>query len=501
MSGHFQDSLSKDNNEADARLKQRVTFDTLFSLVFILALHGISLLKILLILYINFSIATRLPKNYVPAATWSFNVCILFANEIFQGYPLASISSLSLPWSTAEGASIGASSNKNWGAVLDSYGGLLPRWGILFKITVLRLISFNLDYCWSLNRSQGNPTEVCPYECLSVMPFPNNPKKKQLDPAALSENDRVSNPAKPSDYCFLNYVAYALYAPLYIAGPILTFNDYISQQRHPLASINTNRTLLYGVRLFIALFTMELMIHFSYVVAISKAQPTWDLYTPFQLSMIGYFSLHHIWLKLLLLWRFFRLWALIDGIDAPENMVRCMSDNYSTLAFWRGWHRSFNRWIVRYVYIPLGGSGQGDKGYYWATARTVANMLVVFTFVALWHDIQLRLLVWGWLITLFILPEVVASYLFPAKIWKGSPNSYRILCGVGAVANLLMMMAANLVGFAIGLGGLEGLLRGILGSWSGLLFLATACVALFMAVQVMFEVREGEARKGIKLKY
>lgn len=42
-------------------------------------------------------------------------------------------------------------------------------------------------------------------------------------------------------------------------------------------------------------------------------------------------------------------------------------------------------------------------------------MLAVFTFVAFWHDIQLRLLAWGWLITLFIVPEILGKLLFPEK--------------------------------------------------------------------------------------
>ena len=245
-------------------------------------------------------------------------------------------------------------------------------------------------------------------------------KKKQLDPSALSERDRVDIPAKPHEYSFRNYLAYTLYAPLYLTGPILTFNDYISQTRYPPKSITRSRTTLYGVRFLISLLTMELMLHFIYVVAISKAHPPWELYSPFQLSMIGYFNLHIIWLKLLLPWRFFRLWALVDGIDPPENMVRCMSDNYSTLAFWRGWHRSFNRWIIRYIYIPLGGSGgvgRATQGT-WGTLRSILNMLAVFTFVALWHDIQLRLLIWGWLVTLFVLPEVLAEYMFPKRKWQ-----------------------------------------------------------------------------------
>ena len=258
------------------------------------------------------------------------------------------------------------------------------------------------------------------------------------------------------------------------------------------------------------------MLHFIYAVAISKAQPAWEIYTPFQLSMLGYFNLHLIWLKLLLPWRFFRFWALLDGVDPPENMVRCMSDNYSTLAFWRGWHRSLNRWIVRYLYVPLGGSGGSQTRGNWGKARAGLNFLTVFMFVALWHDIQLRLLMWGWLISLFVLPEILASFLFPRKKWQNHKTVYRWICGVGAVGNILMMMAANLVGFAVGLDGLQGLVHGIVGSYSGniascavylvltmslgLVFLATACAALFVGVQVMFETRAQELRQGIKMK-
>jgi len=243
----------------------------------------------------------------------------------------------------------------------------------------------------------------------------------------------------------------------------------------------------------VCVLTMELVLHYLYAVAISKAQPAWEVYSPMQLSMLGYFNLHIIWLKLLIPWRFFRLWSLIDGIDPPENMVRCMSNNYSAQAFWRNWHRSFNRWITRYIYIPLGGS-RGTK------LRAIGNFLAVFTFVALWHDINLKLLIWGWLITLFVLPEIICTLLFPARKWKDSPNTYRWLCGVGATGNILMMMAANLVGFALGLDGLKGLVQNILGSYSGYAFLLGAIVTLFVGAQVMFEIRESEKRKGIDLK-
>ncbi|CAG7975253.1 unnamed protein product [Penicillium olsonii] len=476
----------------EARFEQRMHFDFWFGLVFITALHGVSALKVLSILYINFRIGKDVPRAYVPAATWGFNLCILFANELCGGYPLERIVKLFVGSGSAveEGSSL-----VQWAQVVDDLGGLMPRWEVLFKVTVLRLISFNMDNYWSVDYPAASPIE-----------------KKQLDPAALSDRDRVKIPADPAAFTLRNYIAYVLYSPLYLAGPILTFNDYASQQRHKATSVLRSRTVMYGIRFGLTLLCMELILHYIYAVAISKSNPDWSVFTPGQLSMLAFFNLHIIWLKLLIPWRFFRLWALVDGIDPPENMVRCMSNNYSAFAFWRAWHRSYNRWIVRYIYVPLGGGGGGHqapgtprpasppKSGFMSKFLQIRNFLMVFTFVALWHDINLRLLMWGWLVTLFVLPEVLGGMMFPAHRWRSRPTAYRVICGIGSVGNIFMMMVANLVGFALGLDGLKDLLAGLTGSYSGLAYLVSCCVVLFVGVQVMFEVREDELRMGINLK-
>src|SRR2546423_1908750 len=139
---------------ADARLRRRTSYDLYFALLFIVVLHGFSALKILLILYINFNIAMQLPKQAIPAATWLFNIGVLFANELAHGYRFAQFAESVLPFPTAIA----------WSKTMDLYGGLIPRWEILFNITVLRLIAFNLDYYWSLDRDRvGSPIEVCLY--------------------------------------------------------------------------------------------------------------------------------------------------------------------------------------------------------------------------------------------------------------------------------------------------------------------------------------------------
>lgn len=147
---------SREDVKADARMRQRIRYDLLFAVCFLLVLHGSSALKVFVILYMNFQIASQAPRWAVPTATWIFNIAILFANELCHGYPYSDIARV-LSSGPFDG---NANSSYTWGIWLDSYGGLIPRWEILFNITVLRLISFNLDYYWSLDGRAASPVEV-----------------------------------------------------------------------------------------------------------------------------------------------------------------------------------------------------------------------------------------------------------------------------------------------------------------------------------------------------
>ncbi|CAI8493151.1 unnamed protein product [Hanseniaspora opuntiae] len=204
--------------------------------------------------------------------------------------------------------------------------------------------------------------------------------------------------------------------------------------------------------------------------------------------MIGLFNLNLVWLKLLIPWRFFRLWSLMDNIDPPENMLRCMNNNFSALQFWRSWHRSFNKWVIRYIYIPLGGSKN----------RLLASFCV-FTFVAIWHDIELKLLLWGWMIVLFLIPEIFLSS-FVYKMFGHKPKFYRLLTGAGCVINVWLMMIANIFGFCLGQDGTKKFLNDLLFTTNGLIFFFASSGCLFVAIQIMFELREQEKRAGIDAK-
>lgn len=152
---------------ADARLEQRASYDFGFALVFLAGLHGFSVFKVLAILFLNYNVATRVPRKYVPYATWVFNIAMLFANEICTGYRYKDIAAVITGYSPLMARTAPVQSGLvAWGAWLDTYGGIMSRWEILFNITVLRLISFNMDYYWSIGARGANPIEVRKHDWL-----------------------------------------------------------------------------------------------------------------------------------------------------------------------------------------------------------------------------------------------------------------------------------------------------------------------------------------------
>ena len=68
--------------------------------------------------------------------------------------------------------------------------------------------------------------------------------------------------------------------------------------------------------------------------------------------------------------------------------------------FWRRWHISLTSWFRDYVYIPLGGSRNGQ----W---RTIANTFVVFMLCAIWHGANWTYMVWGLYHVMLFIPLIL----------------------------------------------------------------------------------------------
>ncbi|HEY9743494.1 MAG TPA: MBOAT family O-acyltransferase [Coleofasciculaceae cyanobacterium] len=56
--------------------------------------------------------------------------------------------------------------------------------------------------------------------------------------------------------------------------------------------------------------------------------------------------------------------------------------------FWRRWHISLSTWLRDYLYIPLGGSRQGER-------KTYQNLMTTMVLGGLWHGAAWNFVLWG----------------------------------------------------------------------------------------------------------
>jgi protein-cysteine N-palmitoyltransferase HHAT len=121
------------------------------------------------------------------------------------------------------------------------------------------------------------------------------------------------------------------------------------------------------------------------------------------------------------------------------------------------------------MYKPMGGR-----------KNRLLNVWVVFFFVAIWHDIEMKLLVWGALNSVFFVIEVrpwqindIGLYVLYRFLcffntqaigrWVGQSKSMQTLPPVlrggietlSAAAYIIILIAVNLIGYAIGTGGVQ----------------------------------------------
>ncbi len=79
--------------------------------------------------------------------------------------------------------------------------------------------------------------------------------------------------------------------------------------------------------------------------------------------------------------------GLMLGMRLPQNFDSPYK-SLSLIDFWRRWHMSLGAWIRDYVYIPLGGSREGEL-------KRTRNVMLAMLFTGLWHGMGWTFLLWG----------------------------------------------------------------------------------------------------------
>eukprot|EP00904_Undaria_pinnatifida_P013239 jgi/Undpi1/9045/HiC_scaffold_26.g11505.m1 len=372
-------------------------------------------------------------------------------------------------------------------AGLDRFQGMHP-WRLSFNLVVLRVVSFNIDLHWAeLQSVQNGATSAWigqEQKAKGGRGSVEGPSKEERD--VYDYSSRVLAHRPMSDYSLWHCLTYVFYAPLYLAGPTLTFNAFVSHMACPQRSYGWGRMTFYLTRIAFALLLLEWGVHNLPVFALARSGTL--NFGPGILGLFVYTILLIMWLKFLVIWRVFRFWALCDGVEPPENMMKCMSNNYSVVGFWKGWHCSFNKWLVRYIYVPLGGSKPGRR---W-------NVFVVFAFVSFWHDVEPKLFMWGLLNGVFFVLEALMKELYRRSAALESCRAHslanRMVQALGATSNVMALLLVNMIGYAAGIQKTGRVADGIFIDGEGVVVAACGFAFFFSGVQLMFVIEEFKER-------
>ena len=503
----------------------------IFSGAFIaFCLSGPGFLFGLALMSLNFFCIAPLYKRWsfraCMAIMWITHIAVLFLNFHGDGYRFA--------W-------FGLS-------FLDHLWPVLIKWNVQYNMTILRMISFNSDL-WeaALCGEERRQKAIQKHErsCIACAQI----RDQNRQAAATLPFEAVSCYKCRTECCrsvpeftFSAYLGYMFYLPLFMAGPLSSFNAYVSYMHYPQRSVTSKATWRYGLRWLAHAFVLATLMHYVHIMAmlfaptppaaapasttpanIALAQttrvaealaeavtgsplasttlapgpPVVDSMTFKQKSVLFFLILAFLWAKFDVIWRFFRFFALLDGFDPPEDMPRCFANTVNIQSFWRDWHASFNLWIVRYMYVPMGGS-----------RLKFISIFPIFFFIAIWHDIELRLLYWALFICVGFLPEILITTFFASKTNKLVTRIkrrrllWRSVRVFGAQLCLMELALANLVGFAIGTSGTEAGLRQLFSEISAT-YLLYAPFLFFCAATLAVQDRDQKAYEAaqLKLKY
>jgi alginate O-acetyltransferase complex protein AlgI len=190
----------------------------------------------------------------------------------------------------------------------------------------------------------------------------------------------------PSGHRGSTLLAYVLFFPHLIAGPILRPAELIPQLERP------RRWTVRRIGVPLAIVTMGLVK--KLVFADQIAETVDAVFSSSAGTVSGPSALLAIYGFSVQIYCDFSGYtdmaigiAMLLGVRLPNNFCSPYAAN-SLVNFWRRWHITLSLWLRDYLYIPLGGSRRGKF-------REAINIFITMALGGLWHGANWTFVVWG----------------------------------------------------------------------------------------------------------
>ena len=184
-----------------------------------------------------------------------------------------------------------------------------------------------------------------------------------------------------------DYALFVLFFPQLIAGPIVHHLEMMPQLNEPINRRINPKNVVSGLLVFSIGLFKKVVIADTFAIWASRGFDATEIITLLQAWVTSLSFTLQLYFDFSGYTDMALGSALVFNIRLPENF----NSPYKALNirdFWRRWHMSLSRFLLDYIYIPLGGNRSG-------LLRTCINLITTFFLCGLWHGAGWTFIFWG----------------------------------------------------------------------------------------------------------
>ncbi|XP_032672275.1 protein-cysteine N-palmitoyltransferase Rasp isoform X1 [Odontomachus brunneus] len=217
---------------------------------------------------------------------------------------------------------------------------------------------------------------------------------------------------------FIQRLAYCLYLPTLFLGPLILYHEFVESVNQPYQYWNYRKLQTFAlnfIRYMFWIYFTEFLLHFLYINAIQyHPQVVQDL-NSWALYGLGYCMGQFFLNKYVVVYGICGTLCELDDIKAPPK-PKCIGRIHLYSDMWKHFDRGFYTFLVRYIYLPI------QKSHV-CFGKLFASFLC-FSFVLIWHGIQMNIFIWTLLNFIGVVIESVGVSIGKSTQYRKIQNMY-----------------------------------------------------------------------------
>lgn len=185
----------------------------------------------------------------------------------------------------------------------------------------------------------------------------------------------------------VEYALFVSFFPQLIAGPIVNFQEMMPQFRSIGHRAFSWEQFGKGLYLFTLGMAKKVLIADTFGVAVDYGYGNIAALNGVDAVLVMLFYTLQLYFDFSGYCDMARGLGRMLGIEIPLNF-HSPYQAANIIDFWKRWHITLNRFLMRYVYIPLGGNRKGKN-------RMLLNLMLVFLISGIWHGAGWNFVAWG----------------------------------------------------------------------------------------------------------